>query len=163
MRSWIFAKTVKRIFIFACFSWNPETDKFSERLHICVWHSRLPLLSSQENIPSQCYCDHTANKFPFMYPQKRFSQASLLISTKYFQNRIIMFCLVLGTTYFQMELWNFSRMQEISRIELQRWSFELYISFSKVYIWDWSLANSFWDHILIQISVIDRWIFKFQI
>ncbi len=31
----------------------------------------------------------------FMYSQKRFSQESLLISTKYFKNRIIMFCLEL--------------------------------------------------------------------
>ena len=39
-----------------------------------------------------CY---TANNFPFLYSQKRFSQASLLISTTYLQNRIIMFCLEL--------------------------------------------------------------------
>jgi hypothetical protein len=38
---------------------------------------------------------YTANNFPFMYSQKRFGQASLLISTTYFQNRIIMFCLEL--------------------------------------------------------------------
>jgi len=31
---------------------------------------------------------HTANNFPFMYSQKRFYQASLLISTKYFPNII---------------------------------------------------------------------------
>jgi hypothetical protein len=31
-----------------------------------------------------------------MYSQKGFSQASFLLSTKYFQNRIIMFCLELG-------------------------------------------------------------------
>ncbi len=37
----------------------------------------------------------TANNFPFMYFQKRFSQASLLISTKYFQKRITKFCLEL--------------------------------------------------------------------
>jgi hypothetical protein len=35
----------------------------------------------------------TANSFPFMYSQIRFSQASLLISSTYFQNIIIMFCL----------------------------------------------------------------------
>ncbi len=33
----------------------------------------------------------TANNFTFMYSQKRFCQASLLISTRHFQNRIIMF------------------------------------------------------------------------
>ncbi len=38
---------------------------------------------------------YTANNFPFMYSQKSFSQVSLLISTKYFQNRIIMFYLEL--------------------------------------------------------------------
>jgi hypothetical protein len=35
----------------------------------------------------------SANNFPFMNFQKRFSQTSLLISTKYFQNRIILFSL----------------------------------------------------------------------
>jgi hypothetical protein len=38
---------------------------------------------------------YTANNFPFMCFQKWFSQASLLISTKYFKNRIIMFCVEL--------------------------------------------------------------------
>jgi hypothetical protein len=38
---------------------------------------------------------YTANNFPCMYSQKRFSQASLITSTKYFQNRIIIFCLKL--------------------------------------------------------------------
>jgi hypothetical protein len=72
---------VKRIFIFACFSWNPETDKFPERLHICVWHSRLPLLSPQENNPS---ANHTENNFPFMYSQKY-----LAMQTKYFQCSVL--------------------------------------------------------------------------
>jgi hypothetical protein len=35
------------------------------------------------------------NNFPFMYFKKMFSQVSLLILTKYFQNIIIMFCLEL--------------------------------------------------------------------
>ncbi len=71
---------------------------------------------------------HTPNQFPFMYSQKRLSQESLLIWTKYLQNRIIMFCQELlnsvekyctiqdaaiqlsakGTTYFYMELWNYT-------------------------------------------------------
>ncbi len=38
---------------------------------------------------------YTANNFPFMGSQKRFSQVLLVISTKYFQNRIIMFSLEL--------------------------------------------------------------------
>jgi hypothetical protein len=95
----------------------------------------------------------TAKLFPFMYSHKRFSQASLLISTNYFQNRIIMSCLELwysgvleaaiqlsayiGIAYFQAELWNFSStVQEthISILEQQRWSLEYVISFSKVYI-----------------------------
>jgi hypothetical protein len=33
-------------------------------------------------------------QFPFMYSQKRFSEASLLIPTKYFQNRITVYCSV---------------------------------------------------------------------
>jgi hypothetical protein len=39
--------------------------------------------------------NYAANDFSFRYSQKRFSQASFLISTKYFQNRIIMFSLKL--------------------------------------------------------------------
>jgi hypothetical protein len=38
---------------------------------------------------------YTANNLPFMYSQQRFSQASLLIPTKCFQNIIMMFCLEL--------------------------------------------------------------------
>ncbi len=37
----------------------------------------------------------TADNIPFIYFQKRFSQASFLISTKYFQNRSLRFCLEL--------------------------------------------------------------------
>ncbi len=96
---------------------------------------------------------HTANNFPFMYSGKRFSQASLLISTQYLQTRITKFCLELwysgekystidlavllsaqGTTYFQMELWNYSSTGDsyiqIRTAELVPWNF----SFSKVYI-----------------------------
>ncbi len=37
----------------------------------------------------------TANNFPFMYSQKRFSQTSFLLSTIYFRNRILRFWLEL--------------------------------------------------------------------
>jgi hypothetical protein len=89
---------------------------------------------------------HTANNFRFMYSQKRSSQASLLISTKYFQNRFIKFflsvCLFchsavsIGTAYFQMELWNFNCIGDshfqIKTIQMAPW---IVISFSKIYIW----------------------------
>jgi hypothetical protein len=38
-------------------------------------------------------CPTLQTIFLFVYSQKRFCQASLLISTKYFQNSIIIFCL----------------------------------------------------------------------
>ncbi len=41
------------------------------------------------------YLFDTEKQFPFMYFQKRFSQAPLLISTQYFQSRIITLCLEL--------------------------------------------------------------------
>jgi hypothetical protein len=97
-----------------------------------------------------------------MFSQKRFSQASLLIFTKYLQNRITMFCpgIMIYCGYcmyrYQMQAFNCQHrkrdiskrnykitvVQEIhiSRLELQRWSLEFVISFSKVEtvfgIWD---------------------------
>ncbi len=108
--------------------------------------------------------------------QNRFSQVSLIISTKYFQkNRIIMHVLS-GIMLFWREVQylhmqpyscqhreqhiskrNYEisvvKLQEIhiSRLELQRWPYEFVIFYSKVYIWDLGLRFSFWDPV-IQIS-----------
>ncbi len=110
----------------------------------------------------RCTLSETANNFPFMYAQRRFSQASHLISTKYFQNRIIMFCLQL---WFSVEKYEITILQEIhiSILELHRWPVEFVISFSPMqYIfgmWDWGLAYSFWDHV-IQKSLLEGWTFR---
>ena len=96
---------------------------------------------------------------------KKICQASLLISTKYFQNWIRMFCLELWYSvekyicqhreqHISKRNYEISVVQEIhiSRLELQRWPLEFVISFSKEYIWDSGLTYSFWDHVT-QISI----------
>ncbi len=51
-----------------------------------------------DSLHSKSFILHCKQFSIYVYSQKRFSQASLQISTKYFHNRIIMFCL---------ELWYF--------------------------------------------------------
>ncbi len=88
--------------------------------------------------------------FQFMCSQKRFSQASLLVSTKYFQYELRFF--LLRSSGLQMQpftcwhsgqhisTWNYEitveQMIYISRLQVYRWPLELVISFSNLYIWD---------------------------
>ncbi len=65
-----------REYLYPCISKKISTYKF--------WRHR-----------AQAKSYNTANNFPFMYSEKRFSQASLLVSTKSFRKRVIMFCLEL--------------------------------------------------------------------
>jgi hypothetical protein len=110
-----------------------------------------------------------------MYSKNRFSQASLLLSTKYFQNKI--FCLELWYSVEMYALQYCSRCSRsangmhreqrtvqcevfphgimilpystgvsFSRLELQR----LLFSFQNYLfgIYDWGLVNPFWDHVI---------------
>ena len=69
---------------------------------------------------------YTANNFPFMYSQKRFSQASLLKSN--YQNRITMFCL---------KFWYFSCQQQHISKWIKKFSGDSYfqVSTTKMVLW----------------------------
>jgi hypothetical protein len=65
------------------------------RFHVktpCLWCARVECTASVTL--QQIYC--TSSIFPFMFSiQKKASQVSILISTKYIQNRMMKFCLEL--------------------------------------------------------------------
>ncbi len=99
--------------------------------------------------------------FLFMYSQKRFSHALLLISIKYFRNRITMFCLKLWyyvenyiildaalqlshrEQHISKQNYEITVVQEIhiSRLEIlyKDGTLNLFLYFSKVYIWNLGL------------------------
>ncbi len=95
---------------------------------------------------------HHCKQFLFMYSQKRFSQASLLISTKFFQNRIIMFCLELLHSVLHCRVQEIHTYFQIKTMKMALGTFYFLFYFYFLGIWDWGLANSFLDH-AIQFSI----------
>ncbi len=104
---------------------------------------------------------YTANSFSFMYFQKRFSQASLLISKLniYRTDLYMYYSVSIGNNIFPQQDCVISVVQDIHtyfQIRTTKMVSWILISFSKVYcifgIWHWGLANTFLSHV-IQISI----------